>query len=72
MFARMVITLDSVEHAALIRIAAAEYREPQAQLRYLLRTEAERRGLALAETHHNTEAPALSLPQQGAGARTNP
>jgi hypothetical protein len=45
MFSRMMITLGDDERAALMQMAESDYRRPQELLRYLLRTEAQKRGL---------------------------
>lgn len=51
MFSRMTITLAEDERLALNRMAAAECRFPKEQIRYLVRQEAERRGLLTQEQH---------------------
>ncbi len=43
--ARVNVPLASSELEALVRMAADDVRHPREQLRYLLRTEAQRRGL---------------------------
>lgn len=44
-FKRLTITLDQEEREALTRLAQADVRPPKEQLRFLLRSEAEKRGL---------------------------
>jgi hypothetical protein len=46
---RVNIPLDAAESSALLHMAREECRHPRDQLRYLLRAEAERRGLILSE-----------------------
>jgi hypothetical protein len=54
MFSRMTITLSEDERTALVQMAGNEFRRPQEQLRYILRTEAQKRGLL--DTHERTPA----------------
>ncbi len=49
MINRLKLTLDQAEYSALLNMAIGELRSPDDQLRYLLRTEAQRRGLLEAE-----------------------
>ena len=42
---RITVTLEQPEYAALLRMATAELRNPSDQLRHILRTELEHRGL---------------------------
>jgi hypothetical protein len=51
MFSRVTITLSEDERTALVSMAGNDYRQPQEQLRYLLRTEAQKRGLLDASEH---------------------
>lgn len=46
---RVVVTLNSVEREALIKLAAVEIRTPRDQARYILRQELEQRGLLPAD-----------------------
>jgi hypothetical protein len=54
MFSRMTISLSEDERAALVQMAGNEFRRPQEQLRYILRTEAQKRGLL--NTHERAPA----------------
>ncbi len=42
---RIVVTLDTNERRALSLLASSELRDPRLQVRYMLRSELERRGL---------------------------
>jgi hypothetical protein len=55
MFSRMTITLSEDERVALVQMAGNEFRRPQEQLRYILRTEAQKRGFL--NTHERTPEP---------------
>jgi hypothetical protein len=49
-YGRIVVPLSTDERGALIKIAEVECRDPRDQLRYMLREEAQRRGLIECET----------------------
>ena len=49
-YGRIVVPLSSDERGALVKIAQIECRDPREQLRYLLREEAQRRGLMETNT----------------------
>jgi len=48
---RITLTLEQPEYSALLKIAIVELRNPQDQVRFILRQELERRGLLSPSTH---------------------
>jgi hypothetical protein len=58
-YGRVVVPLSADERGALIRIAEVECRDPREQLRFLLREEAQRRGLIPYETELKKAASGL-------------
>jgi hypothetical protein len=55
MYTRMTVTFAEEERKALQAMAERDFRYPKEQLRYLLRAEAERRGLLPATEQPRTE-----------------
>ena len=64
MVKQVTITLEQPEYSALLQVAIADLRDPPDQLRHILRTDLERRGLwppvdqpdaALAEQRNQTQ-----------------
>jgi hypothetical protein len=62
--ARVSIPLDSSELNALVQMAQAECRHPREQMRFLLREEAQRRGLLRQLTEDTNNAPAVPMPER--------
>lgn len=54
--ARISVVLEGLEVTALVRMAEADCRQPREQLRFLLREEAQKRGLSLSRGSSQQES----------------
>ena len=60
MVVRLKITIEQDEYSGLLKLALSEMRNPESQLRFILRQELEKMGLLLKKNDQNADTKNLS------------